>query len=156
MHPVKTQISLGISPVWSESSLCIQWVAKGPSFLHEGSEVSDQTGRMPRLIWVFAGHTATLLVLSCCGSQFYTIYYNLRYDTKVKQFLKVNLIIIKHFVSSPHFVPDFQSAFDMHWCAGSPGAIINRHIKIFLNVQCIIKVKFTCFLIVYIVLLILL
>ena len=31
-------------------------------------EDSDQTGRMPRLIWVFAGRTATLLVLSWGGS----------------------------------------------------------------------------------------
>ena len=30
--------------------------------------LSDQTGRMPRLIWVIAGRTLTLLVLSCCGS----------------------------------------------------------------------------------------
>ena len=34
----KTQISLGIGPVWSESSLCTQWVAKDPSFLHADSE----------------------------------------------------------------------------------------------------------------------
>ena len=66
--PPKTQISLGIRPVWSESSLCPQWVAKDPSFLHADSEDSDQTGQMPRLIWVFAGRTATLLVLSCRGS----------------------------------------------------------------------------------------
>ena len=26
-------------------------------FLHTDNEDSDQTGRMPRLIWVFAGHT---------------------------------------------------------------------------------------------------
>ena len=32
------------------------------------SEDSDQPGRMPRLIWVFVGHTLILLVLSCCGS----------------------------------------------------------------------------------------
>ena len=32
------------------------------------SEDSYQTGRMPRLIWVFAGRTATLLVLSWGGS----------------------------------------------------------------------------------------
>ena len=32
------------------------------------SEDSDQTGRMPRLIWVFAGRTVILLVLSCRGS----------------------------------------------------------------------------------------
>ena len=53
--PAKTQISLGICPVWSESSLCTQWVAKDPSFLYADSKDSDQTGRMPRLIWVFAG-----------------------------------------------------------------------------------------------------
>ena len=55
--PVKTHISLDIRPVWSESWLCAQWVAKDPSFLHADSEDSDQTGRMPRLIWVFAGRT---------------------------------------------------------------------------------------------------
>ena len=46
MRPAKTQISLGIHPVWSESSLCAQWVAKDPSFLHADSEDPDQTGRM--------------------------------------------------------------------------------------------------------------
>ena len=34
----KTKISLGIRPVWTESSLCAQWVAKDPSFLHADSE----------------------------------------------------------------------------------------------------------------------
>ena len=51
-----------------QSSLCAQWVAKGPSLLHADSEASDQTGRMHRLIWVFAGRTLTLLVLSRGGS----------------------------------------------------------------------------------------
>ena len=64
VRPAKTHISLGIRPVWSESSLCTQWVAKDPSFLHADSEDSDQTGRMPRLIWVFAGCTVILLVVS--------------------------------------------------------------------------------------------
>ena len=68
MRPAKTQISLGIRPVWSESLLCAQWVAKDPSFLHGDSEDSDQTGQMPRLIWVFAGGTLILLVLSCRSS----------------------------------------------------------------------------------------
>ena len=63
-----SQISLGIRPAWSESSLCAQWVAKDPSFLHADSENSDQTGRMPKLIWVFVGRTFILLVLSCRGS----------------------------------------------------------------------------------------
>ena len=38
MRPAKTQISLGICPVWSESSLCAQWVAKDPSFLDADSK----------------------------------------------------------------------------------------------------------------------
>ena len=57
VRPAKTQINLCIRPDWSESSLCAQWVAKDPSFLHADSEDSDQTGRMPRLIWVFTGRT---------------------------------------------------------------------------------------------------
>ena len=68
MRPAKTQISLGIHLVWSESSLCAQWAAKDPRFLHVDSEDSDQPGRMPRLIWVFAGRTVPLLVFSWCGS----------------------------------------------------------------------------------------
>ena len=30
VHPAKTSISLGICPVWSESSLCALWVAMDP------------------------------------------------------------------------------------------------------------------------------
>ena len=51
-----------------QSSLCAQWVAKDPSFLNADSEDSDQTGRRPRLIWVFAVRTPILLVLSCRSS----------------------------------------------------------------------------------------
>ena len=81
----KTQISLGIRPVWSESSLCAQWVAKDPSFLHADSEDSDQTGRMPRLIWVFAGRTLIWLVLSCRGPiVFVFIVYSLKYCNQLK------------------------------------------------------------------------
>ena len=74
---------LGICPVWSESSLCAQWVAKDPR-LHADSEDSDQTGRMPRLIWVFAGCTTTLLVLSRDGSNVLEQLYNPT-QTKPKQ-----------------------------------------------------------------------
>ena len=51
-----------IRPVWSESSQCAQWVAQDLTFHHADSEDSDQIGRMPRLIWVFARHTVILLV----------------------------------------------------------------------------------------------
>ena len=50
VRPAKTQISLGICPISSESLLCTQWVAKGPRFLQADSKDSDQTGQMPRLI----------------------------------------------------------------------------------------------------------
>ena len=41
VRPAKTQISLGIRPVSSESSMCAHWVAKYSSFLHEDSKDSD-------------------------------------------------------------------------------------------------------------------
>ena len=47
VRPAKTQISLGIRPVWSESSLCAHWVAKDLRFLYAYSEDYDKTGRMP-------------------------------------------------------------------------------------------------------------
>ena len=68
VRPAKTQISLGIRLVWSESSLCAESVAKDPRFLPADSEDSGQTGRMPRLIRVFAGRTVILLILSWGGS----------------------------------------------------------------------------------------
>ena len=68
VRPVKTQISLGIRPVWSESSLTA-WRNPGSLATHWAhSEDSDKTGRMSRLIWVFAGCTVILLVLSWGGS----------------------------------------------------------------------------------------
>ena len=55
LRPAKTQISLGIRPVWSESSLSA-WRNIGSSATHWAHcEDSDQIGWMTRLIWVFAG-----------------------------------------------------------------------------------------------------
>ena len=39
------------------TSLCAQWEAKDPRFLYADSEDSDQTGPMPGMISIFAGHT---------------------------------------------------------------------------------------------------
>ena len=50
-----------------QSSLCTQWVAKDPSFLHADSKDSGQTGRMPSLV----AH-AILLSLSWGGSNVVT------------------------------------------------------------------------------------
>ena len=64
VRPAKTQISLGILPVWSESSLCAQWVGKDPSFLHADIEDSDQTGR-------YLGLRASLILIPLwCGTWF--------------------------------------------------------------------------------------
>ena len=87
VRPAKIQISLGIHPVWSESSLCAQWVAKEPSFLHADSQASDQTRRMPRLIWVFAWRTLILLVLSCRGSN-----YHLHTEMECWLFLEIHYV----------------------------------------------------------------
>ena len=57
VHPVKTQVSLGIHPVWLESLLSA-WRNLGSLTTHwVNSEDADLTGWMPRLIWVFAGRT---------------------------------------------------------------------------------------------------
>ena len=57
VRAAKTQISLGIRPVWSESLLSA-WRHLGSLATHWAqSEDSDQTGRMPRLIRVFARRT---------------------------------------------------------------------------------------------------
>ena len=72
--PVKIRISLGICPVWSKSSLSA-WRKLGSlatNWAH--SEDSDQTGRMPRLIWVFAGGTVILLALSW-GSSYLLVHW---------------------------------------------------------------------------------
>ena len=56
VHPAKTQISLGIRPVWSIFTVYSVggW---GPKVSSCGQRRLDQTGQMPRLIWVFAGCT---------------------------------------------------------------------------------------------------
>ena len=44
--PAKTQFSLSIHAVWSESSQGTLWVAKDPNRLHANRKVSDQPARM--------------------------------------------------------------------------------------------------------------
>ena len=63
----KTQISLGIHPVWSESLLSA-WRKLGSLATHWAH---SKDSNPPSLIWVFAGCTLTLLVLSCRGSYVY-------------------------------------------------------------------------------------
>ena len=83
VRPAKTRIGLGIRPVWSESSLCAQWVAKDPSFLHADCEDTDQTRWMPRLIWVFAG-----LTCHSVGFVIRRLNYKAYYTQRVSRFYK--------------------------------------------------------------------
>ena len=61
----------GHPPSLIRLSNCAQWVAKDPSFLHTDSENSDQTGRMPRLICVFAGRTCHFVGLVMLGLKYF-------------------------------------------------------------------------------------
>ena len=66
VHPAKTQISLGICPVWSESLLSA-WRKLGSLATHwVHNKDSDQTGQMPRLIWVFTWCTCRFVGFVMC------------------------------------------------------------------------------------------
>ena len=68
--PAKTQISLGIRPVWSESLLST-WRSVWSIVTHNAnSKYSDQTGCMPRLIWVFIVRTAHFVGYSHALTEF--------------------------------------------------------------------------------------
>ena len=77
LRPANTQISVCIRPAWSESSLSV-WRNLGSLATHwVHNEDSDQTVRMPRLIWVFAGRTYhfvgfVVLWLTCFSPMFLT------------------------------------------------------------------------------------
>ena len=57
VRPAKTQISLSLRSVWSESSLSAGRKLGSLAIHRTHSEDSDQTWRVPRLIWVVAGRT---------------------------------------------------------------------------------------------------
>ena len=58
VRPTKTQISLRVCAVWSESSLSAWRNFASLAIQNAPSEESDQTARMRRLIWIFAGRTS--------------------------------------------------------------------------------------------------
>ena len=61
VRPAKTRISMGIHPVWSESSLSAWRIIRSLATHNTHNEDFDQTER------IFAGRTSILLVLSCCS-----------------------------------------------------------------------------------------
>ena len=94
VNPVKTQISLGIRPVLSESSLCAQWV-KGPRFLHADSEDSDQTGRM---LWVLLGAQPFCWFCHVAVHMYYTLIRRSTNDADISLYLEKIVVIILKFV----------------------------------------------------------
>ena len=58
VRSTKTQISLRISVVWSESSPSTWRNFASLAIQNAPSEDSDQTARMRSLIWIFAGRTS--------------------------------------------------------------------------------------------------
>ena len=56
LRPAKTQISLGIRPVWAVFTDRMKKAWSLATHIAQ-SEDSDQTGRMPRMVWVFARRT---------------------------------------------------------------------------------------------------
>ena len=70
VRPAKTKISLDIRPVWSVWSVfAVRFMGSlGPKLSSSGQRRLWSDWADARLIWVFAGHTATLLVLSWGGS----------------------------------------------------------------------------------------
>ena len=67
--PTKTQMSLGIHPVWLEPLLCTLWVAKDPVLLRADREDwSDRADAQADLSSL--GAQLILLVSSCCSSFF--------------------------------------------------------------------------------------
>ena len=87
-------------PGWSESSLCAQWVAKDPDFLHAHIEDSDQTGRMYRLIRVFAGRICHFIGLVTM----WLIY-------KTELYIKKNGSILNSFICLHHYFSYGQGWF---------------------------------------------
>ena len=78
----KTQISLRIRAVWSESSLSAWSNFASLAIQNAPSEDSDQTAQMRSLIWIFAGRICREILFVRCGSYLFfvrllTWYYHL-------------------------------------------------------------------------------
>ena len=113
VRAAQTHVSLGIRPVWSESSLSA-WRKLESLVTHWAhSEDSDQTGRTPRLIWVFAERTTTLSVLYEAAQMFSHLWStsmpnlsNSESDTVVVVFSFWSVTSVVHSIpvtATPHF-----------------------------------------------------
>ena len=84
--PAKNQISLGIRPVWSESSLCAQWVAETGAFFMWTAKPLIRLGGCPGWSESLLGAYAIFLVLSWgCSYLFWYQYQSFRFVLSLHQ-----------------------------------------------------------------------
>ena len=73
-----------------------KWLCAQPrlrsAWASEWTVKTDQTGQMLRLIWIFAGHTLILLVLSCRGSYFVGQAYSVVHRECSRHLVSINFI----------------------------------------------------------------
>ena len=83
VHPAKTQISLGIRPVWSECSLRAQWVAKDQAFFMRTAKTLIRLGGCPG--WSESSLDAQPFCWFChvAAHLFYCRYLQLAFDINV-------------------------------------------------------------------------
>ena len=119
LDPAKTQISLGIRPIWSESSLSA-WRKLGSlaaNWVH--SEDSDQFWRMPRLIWVCWAHSHfvgfVMWRLIFCIQMHQIMYTNTEGMIMTLTFAQVGTVLSS--ASFDHFLQFFsESTIQALWC----------------------------------------
>ena len=101
-------------------------------FLHADSKYSDQTGQMPRLIWVFTWCADDLLVLSCTDSFF--IFFERLVDTYMLYW------IVQNNIPTWHEIKKMALNFNWMWLI-PPTPLPYWKLVIYLNDWCIQKEK---------------
>ena len=98
-----------------QSSLCAQWVAKDPRFLHADTEDSDQTGWMPSLIRVFAERTCHFVGFVV---RQIILYVSLIKNRHIKSVVQHKIIFFSYFTTGPT-KPILGGDGDRLWCPSS-------------------------------------
>ena len=127
----------------SDQSLHCPLGSLAPHWAH--SEDSDQTGRMPRLIWVFAGRTVILLVLSWGGPIIINVFFQTEQVpaelTKAKSLSSLSPLTLK-VVGSPQMTYQQRSHGITFPCLLLPSGNFRPHSCPFFDVTCIFTTLF--------------
>ena len=104
LRPAKTQISLGVRPVGSESSLGVQWVAKDPQdFFKPTAKTLIRLGECPGWSESSCGaHTCIIWsVLSCCGLYYLQMIcvWSVQYAQKAKRLTDWSVLSVDFIVT---------------------------------------------------------